>query len=90
MHFSGGSIPSPPRRVLEIERSKMFGNNLENAYTYEIERRKDEMREAAHSQLVRQVVHTKVIGWRQVLDHSTQACVGNYSTCKFLKIMEKK
>jgi hypothetical protein len=34
----------------------MFNGNLENAYAYETERRKDEMREAANSQLVSQVV----------------------------------
>lgn len=33
----------------------MFNGNLENAYAYETERRKDEMREAANSQLVSQI-----------------------------------
>jgi hypothetical protein len=32
----------------------MIPDNLQNAYSYEIERRKDEMREAAKSQLARQ------------------------------------
>ena len=32
----------------------MIPGNLENAYAYEIERRKDEMREAAKSHLVHQ------------------------------------
>ena len=33
----------------------MFSNDLNNAYTYECERRKDEMREAAQSNLAREV-----------------------------------
>jgi hypothetical protein len=32
----------------------MIPDNLENAYAYEIERRKDEMRAAANNQLVRE------------------------------------
>ena len=32
----------------------MFSSNLENAYVYECERRKDEMRDAAQSHLARE------------------------------------
>jgi len=32
----------------------MYSNNLNNAYAYEYERRKDEMREAAQSKLARE------------------------------------
>jgi hypothetical protein len=44
--------------------ANMLGSNLENAYTYESERRKDEMRAAADSQLVSQVPRRrKSLAW---------------------------
>ena len=33
----------------------MYSNDLNNSYSYECERRKDEMREAAQSQLLREL-----------------------------------
>ena len=54
--FSGTNVPEPDPKPQEAE---MSSNDLNNAYAYECERRKDDLRAAAESQRVHDLLGGK-------------------------------